>query len=123
MTINLGAVGMDEHQNFINDQIRIVKGSSNPFFGNTEICLLMPSKGPLNATVNDLRGRNYLNQNLTLEKGIHHFQFTAGNQSLYILTFTSGSNSVNIKLIPLESSNQQVNLESMETGGLMLVRI
>jgi uncharacterized protein (TIGR02145 family) len=115
MTINLGAVGMDEHHNFINDRIRILEVSSNPFFGNARICLFMPSKGLLNATVNDLSGRNYLNQSLTLERGIHHFQFTAGNQSLYILTFTSGSSSANIKLIPLVSSDQPVKLESMET--------
>jgi uncharacterized protein (TIGR02145 family) len=116
MTINLGAVGINEHHDKTDDQIRILKVSSNPFVGKTEISLFIPANEKVKAAVNDLNGRNYLDLDLKLERGICRFRFTAGNQSLYIVTFTSGKDLVNARLIPLQTSDQSVNLELIESG-------
>ncbi len=116
MTINLGPVGINEHQDITSDQIRIVNVASNPFIGNTAIGLFIPEKGLLNATVNDLIGRTYLKFSKEFERGIHQFRFTAGDQSIYILTFSTGKGSTSVKLIPLESYNHEAGLEIIETN-------
>jgi uncharacterized protein (TIGR02145 family) len=116
MSINLGAVGLEENQKSIYDQIRILEVFSNPFIEKTVIGLLMPVKGQVTATVNDLNGRNHLDQKMELERGIHYFQFTAGNQSMYMLTFSTGTDAAYVKLIPLESNNHAVKLEYSGTN-------
>jgi uncharacterized protein (TIGR02145 family) len=116
MSINLGAVGIDENKDCIYDQIKILDISSNPFVGNVLIGLFVPAKGKLNARVNDLQGRNYFSLSNELNRGIHYFRFTAGNQGIYILTFTSGAVSANVKLISSGSSGNGVKLEYSRTG-------
>jgi uncharacterized protein (TIGR02145 family) len=119
MTINLGLVAIEEHQDIISEQIRIAEISSNPFTGSTKIGLFTPVKGHVKTTVNDVNGRNYLSFNKELERGIHQFQFSAANQGLYILTFTSGSGSASVKLISLGSSNPAEKIEFTENAEVL----
>jgi uncharacterized protein (TIGR02145 family) len=111
MSINLGPVGITEFQDLNYNHVRILEGTINPFFGKTEIGLFLPENGQLSVTVNDLSGRNYLNSEMKLNKGFHYFQFTAGNQALYLLSFRTKSGTASIKLISLESHSKDVTFE------------
>jgi uncharacterized protein (TIGR02145 family) len=116
LTINLGAVGIGENKGTIRNRIRIEDVTPNPFSEKTVISLILPAPGPLNVTVFDESGRICLQDELEMKRGIHHFQFTAGKESMYFLTFSTKNGSATTKLISLQSSGMDAGIEGIGSG-------
>lgn len=63
-----------------------MKNFPNPVIDHAVIELILPEPGQTALMVTDAFGRNILNLERDLQSGLHTFDFTPGNASLYFVT-------------------------------------
>ena len=67
-------------------QFQLSQSYPNPVRDQAIISMSLPSKGLVNITVADIRGKVALNFDRKLQEGTHSFIFHSGNERFYILT-------------------------------------
>jgi uncharacterized protein (TIGR02145 family) len=74
----------------------------NPVKGQSIISIYLPENGTVNIIVNDIQGRVIITNNQYMDKGIHSFCFSLGNNSFYFLTARWKGMTQSIKIINAE---------------------
>jgi len=84
----------------------------NPIAYQTTISLYVPEKDNVHLIVSNILGRVVFKANRVLEKGLHSFQFTPSEGSLFFFTAQWRGTSSNIKLLNSSLNNaQKVSIE------------
>jgi uncharacterized protein (TIGR02145 family) len=89
------------------DGFRVIQNYPNPFTSQTKISIFVPKKDEVEISVADVGGRSLLKTDWQLDRGVHSFNFTAGETGLLFLTATwEGINST-IKILSEGTANPQ----------------
>lgn len=100
-------VGINEFSNPSNG-LKVYQNYPNPAKGTTSIKLYIPEKDIASIMIKDAMGRQIINSNQELDKGNHTFQFTPGQDKLYIFTVYWRESSYSIKILNQGFSNKGI---------------
>ncbi len=78
----------ENHKNF-----SVSQNYPNPFSGKTNINIKVPGQDIFIISVYDITGQKLVSQEVTLDKGIHHFTFFACDKQSYILVVNAQNHS------------------------------
>jgi len=91
----------------------------NPVKDRAVISMSLPSKGSVNITVADIRGRVALNLDRKFKEGIHSFRFHPGDEWVYILTTRWNGITQSIKIFterPISGKTCRLEYTGCENG-------
>lgn len=80
-------------------QFKLFQNYPNPVMDQAVISLNLPSRGPVDLLVTDVRGRIALNVNREFDKGIHSFRFRPGDERIYFFTAQWNGITQSIKIL------------------------
>ena len=78
-------VGVEENSQD-NEKVKLFQNYPNPVSDQTTISMYIPAKNKVILVLTDLLGKQLLQSEMILDKGIHSFSFTGGGGNLYIFT-------------------------------------
>lgn len=96
--LTIAPSGINEIPNGVNG-FYVSQNYPNPFETKTDIDVFVPERNDVSLNVYDLLGRKVANYEGTLERGMQHFTFFAGNAISYILTVSTEKHLQHIQMI------------------------
>ncbi len=107
-------VGMPQLSNE-EHSFQVFQNYPNPMTDQTMISLFVPEKDKVNLIITDILGRIILKTERSLEKGIHSFRFTSGNEKVYFFIALWRGMSRSIKI--LHNGGHSDDIVSLEYTG------
>ncbi len=111
-------VGVQSISNRVS-QFHLSQSYPNPVRDQAVISMTLPSKGPVNIAVADIRGRVALIFDRELQEGTYSFIFHPGDERLYILTARWNGITQSIKIItegPISGKTCRLDYTGIEKG-------
>ncbi|MFO7722029.1 MAG: FISUMP domain-containing protein [Bacteroidales bacterium] len=105
------SIGMADKDRDAGDDILLGPPVPNPFVGSTTISVLNPGNQPLKLRAFNVLGSEVARFSGTVEPGVHHFVFTAGSDSWYLLVAESGDRKSVRKLISMAGYPGECRIE------------
>lgn len=103
------------HSTYIDDfslhEFRFYQTGSNPFNGNTSVCLSLPVAEKVNLQLTNLHGKVILEWSGFLSEGIHQFQLTLSAPQLHILSCYAHKSKQSIKLVNTTKGNNSNRID------------
>jgi uncharacterized protein (TIGR02145 family) len=109
--------GIEEAGNFNGNGISLSQNYPNPMEDQTKIGLNLPESGHVLVTVSDILGRELMQHEYRLDKGMHSFTFLPGRESLYFFTVRANGQSQKIKMLNSPGDAVSRNVCKLEYEG------
>lgn len=102
-TLVLGeTVGIGENTIY-NSSLKVYQNYPNPVLDKSTVRIFVPKNGAVSLVVTDLLGRQVVNEQVLLDAGYHIFTFKPGNEKIYFITATIGSQRSTIRVTNLSA--------------------
>lgn len=105
-SLNLSYIGIAELQKQV-ARLRVFQNYPNPVKEKTVVSIYLPDNDEIVILITNVIGKTEIKNSFSLEEGIHNFQFTPGNNQLYIFTVISKYGTGSIKILCSHSLNHK----------------